>query len=158
MPEHPTPIFVYGTLRHGLRNHYLLADGRARLVARGQTDAPMTMHTADVGDSPVLGVPFLCAIRRTHHVRGEVYAVDLDTLARLDRLEGHPHIYQRRPVAIRTDDGDVLACEAYFFDGAAHLPASPTGDYAEDCDRQRARWLERHPERGAALRRLTRHA
>lgn len=41
-------------------------------------------------------------------VVGEVYNVDVVTLAAPDRLEGHPRFYRRR--SIRLDDGDeVLA-------------------------------------------------
>jgi len=81
-------VFVYGTLKHGHPNHRLLRDGRA--VFGGEDQIAGAMH--DLGGFPAvhLGVSDV--------VHGEVYTVDEPTLARLDRLEGHPSFYQRTRV------------------------------------------------------------
>ena len=129
-----TLIFVYGTLRRGGANHARLAG--ARFVGEGVTAA---RHALFVGD-----FPYLATGPAVHRVRGEVYAVDAGLLAALDRLEGHPTWYERRPVAIVLDAaarsaraergpafGDApatLACETYFND-RPNGALSPTGDY-----------------------------
>lgn len=144
MPDDPprgeTLLFVYGTLRRGGANHARLA--AARFVGEGVTAA---RHALFVGS-----FPYLATGPAVHRVRGEVYAVDADTLAVLDRMEGHPTWYERRPVAIVLDAaarsaraargpafGDApptLACETYFND-RPDGPLSPNGDYGTELRR-----------------------
>ena len=152
-PRGPAPgetlLFVYGTLRRGGPNHALL--GRAALVGPATT---VDRHALFVDD-----IPFLAPAPAVHRVRGEVYAVDAATLAEIDRLEGHPHWYERRPVRVVLDAaamaaraaagpafGDApttLACETYFNDRPQGR-LSPNGDYGTDL---------RRLARGAAPRR-----
>jgi len=90
-------IFVYGSLKRGQANHHLLAparfegDGRAEgLVLHDLGPFPMAIAApppAAQGDS----VAGACPSR----IEGEVFAVDGETLQRLDRLEGVPRLYQR---------------------------------------------------------------
>jgi gamma-glutamylcyclotransferase (GGCT)/AIG2-like uncharacterized protein YtfP len=94
-----TRVFVYGTLLRGEGNHRLLA--RARLLREARTEA--TFELRDLGAFPGL-------VRGgAHAVAGEVYEVDADTLAALDRLEGHPRFYRRTLIALA--DGERV--EAY---------------------------------------------
>ena len=62
-------------------------------------------------------------------VVGEVYDVDAVTLAALDRLEGHPRFYRRRP--IRLDDGDEVL--AYLLSPSLFRgqPRRPSGDWLD---------------------------
>jgi gamma-glutamylcyclotransferase (GGCT)/AIG2-like uncharacterized protein YtfP len=135
-------LFVYGTLRRGGANHALLA--HARFLG------PAT--TVDRYALFVDGIPFLAPAPAVHRVRGEVFAVDADTLAAVDRLEGHPVWYERRPVAVVLDAatkaaraaagsafGDAprpLACETYFNDRPTGA-LSPNGDYGTILRRRR---------------------
>ena len=48
---------------------------------------------------------------RTEAYYGEVYEADAVTLAALDRLEGRPRFYRRRP--IRPDDGDEVQANLF---------------------------------------------
>ena len=74
----PTCVFVYGTLLAGEPNHRLLTG--ARLVAEARTKPAFELR--DLGAFPGL-------VRGGQHaVAGEVYEVDVATLAALDRLEG----------------------------------------------------------------------
>lgn len=101
-----TRIFVYGTLLHGEPNHGLLA--RARLV--GPTWTAPLYRFVSLG-----GFPALLHGGKTS-IAGEVYEVDEETLARLDRLEGHPRFYRRETIDLHDDDGsgDVAGrVEAY---------------------------------------------
>ena len=79
-------IFVYGSLLKGLGNHLVLK--RARFVRDAHTTPAFTL--VNLGAYPGL------LAGGTTAVRGEVYVVDDETLAALDRLEGHPNFYRRR--------------------------------------------------------------
>ncbi len=90
-----TRVFVYGTLRTGgahWRGHLSPACG-----TRGVTEAAYTMRS--LGRLPIVEVNGSTAIT------GEVFEVDTDTLASLDRLEGHPDWYERVEIDVRCDDG-----------------------------------------------------
>ncbi len=87
--EH-TLIFVYGSLLRGESNHGVLGGGR--LVSIAVTAPRYTL--IDLGAFPAM----LDCGRTSIH--GEVYRCDAATLARLDRLEGHPRFYERRDVAL----------------------------------------------------------
>ena len=85
-----TLVFVYGTLRRGESNEHLLAGAAPRGLA--QTEPRYTL--ASLG-------PFPALLRGgATSVTGEIYAVDAETLARLDRLEGHPRFYRRSTIAL----------------------------------------------------------
>jgi gamma-glutamylaminecyclotransferase len=88
-PGH-TPLFVYGSLLSGLHNHPLLAG--SRLIGSDRTRPAFTL--VDLGAFPALVAGGNTA------VVGEVWEVDAATLARLDRLEGHPRWYRRTPIRL----------------------------------------------------------
>lgn len=106
-------VFVYGTLRRGQANHGWLAGARwlGEASLRGAV-----LH--DLG-------PFPMAVPGDGVVRGELYGLDATTLARLDRLEGHPRLYERRWLAL--EDGR----EAWVYLGRPRqvrfVPALPDG-------------------------------
>lgn len=83
-------MFVYGTLRRGGIYHGLVA--RSSFLLATQTPAAFTL--VDLG-----WCPGLLKGGRTA-VKGEVYAVDDGTLARLDILEEHPDVYVREFVLL----------------------------------------------------------
>jgi gamma-glutamylcyclotransferase (GGCT)/AIG2-like uncharacterized protein YtfP len=84
-------VFVYGTLKRGHANHHWLAEA----PYRGEASlAGAVLH--DLG-------PFPMAIPGEGRIHGEVYAVDPAQLARLDRLEGVPRLYERMERTL--DDG-----------------------------------------------------
>jgi len=101
-------IFVYGTLMRGEANDRQLA-GLAYAPAR--TRAEWTMVSLG-------GFPGIIAGGATT-IDGEVYEVNDRVLARLDRLEGHPHFYRRMPVLLV----DGTLAETYV------LPASYRNDH-----------------------------
>lgn len=89
-----TRVFVYGSLRKGLRHHdwlhgasYVRDDvtvGRFRMLDLGAYPA--------VVDEPA------------YPIHGEVYEVREGTLSQLDQLEEHPLFFRRRVVALRSGD------------------------------------------------------
>ena len=89
--SHPELVFVYGTLKRGHGNHHWLAEA----TFQGEAVLPdVVLH--DLG-------PFPMAVPGEGSVWGELYAVEAAGLARLDRLEGYPRLYDRRP--LRLADG-----------------------------------------------------
>ena len=96
------PVFVYGTLMTGMRNHHRMEEDGIRL-----REAPVTLR----GD-------YTMEVRRTSGgylapiimenvpgdprgiVHGELYEVDNTNLMRLDMFEGHPDVYRREKVTV----------------------------------------------------------
>ena len=80
-----TKVFVYGSLLPGLGNHGVIASSET--LGAATTEPIYTM--VSLGAFPAIVEGGETAIH------GEVYEVDSDTLAALDRLEGHPRFYKR---------------------------------------------------------------
>ena len=85
-----TRVFVYGTLLRGQHNHRYL--GLGRFVCELRTDPYFTM--IDLGGYPGLVIGGHTAIT------GELFDVDLITLARLDLFEEVPELYRRRQLQL----------------------------------------------------------
>jgi gamma-glutamylcyclotransferase (GGCT)/AIG2-like uncharacterized protein YtfP len=100
-----TRLFVYGTLKRGFAAHPLLEG--AEFLGACQTGPGHFL--LDCGD-----YPGLVRLAGGGKVRGEIYAVDGEALARLDDHEGMPTLYTREPIAL--EDGAEPA-QAYFFQG-----------------------------------------
>jgi gamma-glutamylcyclotransferase (GGCT)/AIG2-like uncharacterized protein YtfP len=91
-------VFVYGTLKRAHGNHSLIAQGGGRDLG----DA-ITVPKFFLGGGHGIPVAYFKAhpSRQMLPVRGELYKVDAHTLARLDRLEGHPDMYRRVLTMVR---------------------------------------------------------
>lgn len=94
-------VFVYGSLLSGFGNHHVIASGGLVGPARTTNNSwrmldlgsfPALVHDAD-GDGVV----------------GELYLVDDDTLAALDRLEGHPNFYRREQTGVLVGSTGYIA-------------------------------------------------
>jgi len=99
-------IFVYGTLKRGLRNHALLAGQQFEGVAR-------TLSHYRLYDSG----PHPCLVEDRGHgyaVQGEIWRVDDCTLARLDEFEDVPGLFVRRQIEIAGISTPVFA---YLYQG-----------------------------------------
>jgi gamma-glutamylaminecyclotransferase len=122
---------VYGTLKKGYSNSYLLHD--ASFVGSGVT--------ADKYPMVSNGIPFVIEDKGVgYNIKVEVYRVNADTLANIDRLEGHPNWYERKQVKIHCK-GKVYMCWLYFnnkhnYKGQTLLETYeqkiPTIDYLDD--------------------------
>lgn len=86
-------VFVYGSLKQGYGNHPLIKD--SVLLGECLTKPIYTMYS--LGAFPAV------VLQGNTSITGEVYEVDDDTFARLDRLEGYPDFYDR--TMIDTDHG-----------------------------------------------------
>ena len=111
-----TLLFVYGTLKRGHQSNHLLAG--AEFVRAAQTMPVYRLY--GVGWHPGLVIDRANGLA----VQGELWAVDDDTLARLDEYEGVPHYFARDHVAVADQVGDI---HAYFFAGPIPVDA-PAGD------------------------------
>lgn len=78
-------VAVYGSLRKGLGNHYLLKD--SEYLGDCPTDRMFTMKS--LGGFPAI-------IAGEDSVTIEVYDVDQETFGKLDQLEGYPSFYNRQ--------------------------------------------------------------
>lgn len=110
-----TRVFVYGSLMRGGRWHAVIAPGR--FLGEARTQPAYTL--LDLGRYPGLEPGGATA------VHGELYEVDDATLDALDELEGHPELYERRPVLL---DGEGDA-QAWFTPDGASGPVVTSGDW-----------------------------
>jgi len=91
-------LFVYGTLMRGESAHELLGP-TARFICEAHTEPRFTL--LDMGEYPAL------VEGGTTAVRGELYEIDGELLAALDRYEDVPELYARRRLSL--GDGSALA-------------------------------------------------
>ena len=92
-------VFVYGTLKRGYNNHYLLE--RSRYMGKSAT-APHYLMVSG-------GFPVILPLNAGQSVAGELYHVDDATLARLDQLEGVPYMYTREVIDVLERGNPVKA-------------------------------------------------
>ena len=78
-------VFVYGSLMRGLKYSRLMHD--ATFQGMASTEEPYALY--DLGPYPAASPGGDCPLH------GELYEIDVTTLARLDQLEGHPELYRR---------------------------------------------------------------
>lgn len=98
-------LFVYGTLKQGKYFHdeYLAGQSEFRGPARTTTDYTLYYD----------GMPHMVKERGEHGVEGELYEIDMDTLARIDELEGHPVVYKREIIEVIDATGNQTLAYAY---------------------------------------------
>lgn len=97
-------IFVYGTLLKGQRNyaHYLAPDEPcASAVLNGY-------RMFDIGSFPGI-------VPGKGNVKGEIYRINAQQLAAINRLEGEGDLYIKTPVKVMIDDETYLSVNAYVY-------------------------------------------
>lgn len=97
-------VFVYGTLLRGCSNEWAMA-----------TDRSPVRGTLRGHDLWIFGLPTVVETGGEGSVVGEVHEVDDAFLAKLDRFEGHPGFYARKPVEVELEDGTIVSAWTYFF-------------------------------------------
>ncbi len=112
-------IAVYGTLRAGEGNHCLVAD------ARSNTPCTIPGRLMDTGYGFPALVPDAAAV-----TVGELLEITREEFARVDRLEGYPHLYTRRRLKVRLESGREKTAWVYVM---KRLPKRavpiPSGDW-----------------------------
>jgi|TARA_R100000664_G_scaffold1987_1_gene5106 gamma-glutamylaminecyclotransferase len=97
-------VFVYGTLKKGFGNSFLLKD--SCFISEAETVNKYALYER--------GIPFVIKHQNDTKIKGEVYKVDSYTLYQLDILEGHPNAYKRELVEIKIQDYHIKAW-LYFY-------------------------------------------
>ena len=88
-------VFVYGSLRKGFGNNRLL-QGQEFLRASA-TEDKFLMYSMG-------GFPAVDTSVDSNQIQGELYEVNPEGMARLDRLEGYPSFYDRKEVKLATGE------------------------------------------------------
>lgn len=116
-------VFVYGSLLRGMYNNERLLQGPgAKFVSSACTQPGFTMVSLGGFPGVVRG--------GTTSVRGEVYEVDVDTLAKLDMLEGHPNMYRRETELVEVEHGRLALAFIYIWcSGRVHFSVVEHGDW-----------------------------
>jgi gamma-glutamylcyclotransferase (GGCT)/AIG2-like uncharacterized protein YtfP len=97
-------LLVYGTLKQGFGNNYLLSSAK---FLNAVSISGFKMYS--------LGAFPMCVLGDTGDViTGECYEIDEHTLRQTDRLEGFPRFYDRKIVDATTEDGQTLSGWIYF--------------------------------------------
>lgn len=110
-------VFVYGTLMRGEHHHNVM--GTSPFVGEALTLPEFELHLVEYYPALVRG-------GRTA-VRGELFEVELTTLARLDELEEHPEFYVRERISLANGGAAIT-----YVLPAERLPARqpiPSGDF-----------------------------
>jgi gamma-glutamylcyclotransferase (GGCT)/AIG2-like uncharacterized protein YtfP len=102
-------VFVYGTLKSGFPNHYLLEG--CEFVG-----AAATVPTYKMIEN---GFPVIMPDPKGNALAGEIFIVDDDTLARLDQLEREGSSYDRKliDVSLPLAGGERLPTKAFIYVG-----------------------------------------
>ena len=102
-------VFVYGTLKSGFQNHYLL-NGCELLGAAS------TVPTYKMIEN---GFPVIMPDPEGTPLAGEIYTVDVDTLARLDEQEREGTSYDRKLIdaILSLASGERLPTKAFIYLG-----------------------------------------
>jgi gamma-glutamylcyclotransferase (GGCT)/AIG2-like uncharacterized protein YtfP len=99
-------VFVYGTLKSGFSNHYLLEG--CEFFGSAAT-APTYKMIEN-------GFPVIMPDPEGKPLAGEIYTVDDETLARLDRLEREGSSYDRKLIDVLAG-GERLPTKAFIYVG-----------------------------------------
>ena len=110
-------VFVYGSLKRGQWNHPLLNDLNA--VFKGETVTQQRFHMLNGSVAQSRRFPVLLEDHPASSARavaGEIYHVNDECLAQMDRLERVPDSYERKVVDV-TEDGHAV--QAFIYVGNA---------------------------------------
>lgn len=88
------PVFVYGTLKHGEKNHRLLKD--CSYLGLGESVTPCFQMRSYAGMFPILKSEIRKdQMQYCEYVLGEVYAVPPARMLHIDKLEDNGYMFQR---------------------------------------------------------------
>lgn len=101
--QNSTFLFVYGSLKHGYHNHFLLEN--SKFITTGLTYPKFDMVSFDLFPAVIPQGKF--------RISGEIYQISRKTLAEIDVIEGHPIFYRREMTAICINKNEHKSCWIY---------------------------------------------
>lgn len=122
-------VFIYGSLKRGYHNDKWMT-GAAFLREAVTSKAEYEMHPT--------GGMFPLVVAGEHRIAGELYMVDDDILADLDRLEGNGDVYTR--VQVKLSGVDALAW-MYMFNYPDTIPPPDDLGFLVEVDGLIQTWL-----------------
>lgn len=104
-------VAVYGTLKRGRTNHFIMELLSAEFLGEGKTAEKYPLMTDGM-------LPYLFDEAGIgHRISVEIYRVSDTALAVIDRFECHPKFYARKSIKCELSSGEVLDCFVYFANG-----------------------------------------
>jgi len=101
-------VAVYGTLKRNKPNHSLMSLAESEFIGEGKT---ADKYPLIVGGR----LPYLFEnVGVGEQIKVEIYKVDFRGLQVLDKFEGHPNFYTRKPVLCEFPNGEKAECFIYF--------------------------------------------
>lgn len=117
MPENI--VAVYGTLKHGKTDHFIMELLSAELLGEGKTAEKYPLTTDGM-------LPYLFDEAGVgHRIPVEIYRVSDAALAVIDRFECHPKFYARKNAKCELSSGEILDCFVYFANGGRPSEGKP---------------------------------
>ena len=112
-------VAVYGTLKRGKTNHFIMELLSAELLGEGKTAEKYPLTTDGM-------LPYLFDEAGVgHRIPVEIYRVSDTALAVIDRFECHPKFYARKSIKCELSSGEVLDCFVYFANGGRPSEGKP---------------------------------
>ena len=109
MNKSPIPIFVYGTLKSGMKNHNALLNLDATYTASGHTLPRYPMFGLGAG------FPYLQDTQGVgEHVQGELWVIPPGTEHCLDEFEGVPTPYKKGLINVIVGHNEYSDIRCYF--------------------------------------------
>lgn len=109
MPENI--VAVYGTLKRGKTNHFIMELLSAEFLSTGKTTEKYPLTTDGM-------LPYLFDEAGVgHRIPVEIYRVSDTALAVIDRFECHPKFYARKITKCKLPSGETLDYFVYFANG-----------------------------------------
>lgn len=104
-------VAVYGTLKRGKTNHFIMELLSAEFLGVGKTAEKYPLTTDGM-------LPYLFDEAGVgYRIPVEIYRVSDTALAVIDRFECHPKFYARKSTKCKLPSGETLDCFVYFANG-----------------------------------------
>ena len=112
-------VAVYGTLKRGKTNHFIMELLSAELLGEGKTAEKYPLTTDGM-------LPYLFDEAGVgYRIPVEIYRVSDTALAVIDRFECHPKFYARKSSKCKLPSGETLDCFVYFANGGRPAEEKP---------------------------------
>ncbi len=112
-------VAVYGTLKRGKTNHFIMELLSAEFLGVGKTAEKYPLTTDGM-------LPYLFDEAGVgYRIPVEIYRVSDTALAVIDRFECHPKFYARKSTKCKPPSGETLDCFVYFANGGRPAEEKP---------------------------------